>query len=284
MFVQRQYTARSPIVIYDSGVGGLSIVKAVKQLLPQESIHYIADTQNFPYGQKNSKELFHCIRRILDFCLCRSYKLCIMACNTATAASTSFLPAYLKAHGSRLPIVNVIDPLVAHMVAQKRYRTIGLIGTTYTIASGIHQQRLQSMHAHLVPLALPKLADNIESSFLQAGGGDFSCVNDDLEPLMHKDIDALILGCTHYTFVQEAIQNWARKTYPHSIDLIRPDELVAKAVAIHLTTHHMRSPSATAQDCFMATALTPSFQQAVQQLFQKQAIMVESHGCYADER
>ena len=255
----------APIAIYDSGIGGLAITRVIKALLPQETVHYIGDTKNLPYGEKTSIALYGYIAQVVHFCLSKGYKLLVIACNTATAAADDFLPSYLKTIGAEISIINIIDPVITYIHATNRYHQIGLIGTKYTVASGIYAARLRTTGITLTALATPLLVPMVEACF-NGGKVDHHLLHHYLNQI--ANLDALIPACTHYLFLEKALKRFFRARYPKEIEVIDVARLTALAVKQFLTARNLLNNTANKlPDCFMATALTPAFKNASQKLF-----------------
>ncbi|WP_342265539.1 glutamate racemase [Cardinium endosymbiont of Philonthus spinipes] len=268
----------APIAIYDSGIGGLAITKVIKALLPEETVHYIGDTKHLPYGEKNEMELSGYVTKVANFCLSKGYKLLVIACNTATAAAAHFLPSYLKAMGTEIGIINVIDPVIAHIHAANCYKQIALIGTNYTVASGIYTERLRTTGITLTTLATPLLVPMVEACF-NGSKINRSLLDHYLNQIAVPHLDALIPACTHYLFLKIALKNFLKKRYAKEIKVIDAAKLTALAVKQWLTTHNLLNQKASKpRDCFMATALTPSFINACKQLFGKTPIAINLNG------
>lgn len=264
----------APIAIYDSGIGGLTITRAIKALLPQESIHYIGDTKNLPYGEKTSIALCGYIAQVVNFCLNKRYKLLVIACNTATAAADHFLPYYLKTIGHEMGIINVIDPVITYIHAANRYHQIGLIGTRYTVAYGIYAARFRTTGITLTSLATPLLVPMVEECF-NGSKVDHLLLHYYLNQIIAPNLDALIPACTHYIFLEKALKNFLRRRYAKEIEVIDTARLTALAVKQFLTAHHLlNNTQKKLPDCFMATALTPSFKNASNTLFGQTPIAI----------
>ena len=273
----------APIAIYDSGVGGLAVAKAIQAVLPQELIHYIGDTEYLPYGEKTEEQLQDCVIRVMRFCLDQRYKLLVIACNTATAVVDSFSFPHLKTFHQTLGIVNVVDPLVNHIITTQAYHRIGLIGTAYTVASGRYEQRLEGSGVKLFSLATPELAPMVEASF--AGKKiDYRLVDHYLNQLCAHTIEVVIPACTHYLFLKQELKQLLEQHHLQPIAIMDVEQLTALAVKDFLTTHDLvNDREKKAADCFMATKLTPAFETATQQLFGDRPIAINLDG-YSSHR
>ncbi|WP_250238720.1 glutamate racemase [Cardinium endosymbiont of Oedothorax gibbosus] len=245
----------------------MAIASVIKALLPQETIHYIGDTKNLPYGEKRSMALRGYIAQVINFCLSKDYKLLVMACNTATAAADRFLPSYLKAIGAEIDIINVIDPVITYINATNRYNQVGLIGTHYTVSNGIYAERLRTTGIRLTALATPLLVPMVEACF-NGSKIDHLLLDHYLNQIAPPHLDALIPACTHYIFLEKALKSFVRAHYPKEIEIIDVAKLTALAVKKFLTAHNLlNTTERTPLDRFMATALTPSFKNASKKLF-----------------
>src|SRR5579872_6074461 len=157
----RTMLAKQPIGIFDSGIGGLTVAKAINQHLPNESIIYFGDTAHTPWGSQSATAIQHYATRISETLLEQNCKVIVVACNTASAAAFDAVKNVVK---DKAFLFNVIDPVVAHIAAQYQNKTIGLIGTKQTIRSEAYANRLrkQAESITLKSLATPVLVPLIE--------------------------------------------------------------------------------------------------------------------------
>jgi len=162
-----------PIGFLDSGLGGLSVVREVKKILPRENIEYFADNQRQPYGEKSQPELIKYTSQIINFLLKKKIKFCVIACNTATAASLK----QAKEHFS-IPIIGVIKPAVQDAIKKTKNKRIGVIATEFTTKNEAYPQEIKRVAPEI------KVFSN---------------------SLKEAQIDTLILGCTHYSFLRKII-------------------------------------------------------------------------------
>jgi len=250
--------SRQPIGIFDSGVGGLAVARVIKDLLPYEELYYVGDTANWPYGEQTTANLRAYVRAVGSLLLQQNCKAILIACNTATAAAADALQEYVGPH---VPVLNVIDPVVAY--ARQRYagKAVGLIGTKYTIASSIYTQRFQALRAEiqLKALATPLLVPMVEEGKLQQ-----LVLEEYLAHPHFAEIQALILGCTHYCFIKQPIVDY----YQNRLEIIDGASLLAASLKALLTKHQLLQPGEPIRgDQFVATKLTPGFQAATKRLF-----------------
>ncbi|MDI6689215.1 MAG: glutamate racemase [Actinomycetota bacterium] len=191
-----------PLGVFDSGVGGLTVVSEIIKGLPNESIIYFGDTARFPYGSKNSDDLQRFTFEIIDFLREEGIKLVVIACNSASSAA-------LEAAQKRfdIPIVGVIEPGARAAVLATRTRKVGVIGTQATISSGAYARavRLFDAGVQVYSQACPELADFVERGEI-SGPNVERVVRWYLSPLISAGVDSLILGCTHYPLLTGAIQ------------------------------------------------------------------------------
>ncbi len=193
---------RRPIGVYDSGVGGLTVVKEMEAKLPDEAIIYFGDTARAPYGEKTQEQIRHYSRQIIEFFRQLGVKMVVAACNTSSALA---LPDIGDEYP--FPIVGVIDPGVRAALRVSGERPIGLWATEATVASGAYERKIRSLDAKakVISVACPKLVPMIESGQLQEP--DLSQVlREYLEPVLTNQAGTLILGCTHYPFLSQSIR------------------------------------------------------------------------------
>lgn len=193
------------IGIIDSGVGGLTVARAVIDQLPNESIRYIGDTANGPYGPLPISDVRDHALRLLDELADHGVKLLVIACNTASAAM--FRDAKER-YSDRLgiPVVEVIQPAVRTAVLRTRSKRIGVIGTEGTIKSGAYQDSfVADPDIQVVTAACPRFVEFVEAG-VTSGAELFEVANEYLQPLKDARIDTLVLGCTHYPMLSAAIQ------------------------------------------------------------------------------
>ena len=190
-----------PIGVFDSGVGGLTVVSALRRLLPGENIFYLGDNARIPYGNKGASTVTRYSFELSGLLLAEDAKAIVVACNTATALAVPRLQDTL-----RVPVVGVIAPGAAAAVAATRSGKVGVIGTHATIASGAYERALRKLDPHLevTAVACPLFVPLIEEGLLDDPLTDQHIARY-LGPLLDVGIDTLILGCTHYPLLHDAI-------------------------------------------------------------------------------
>ncbi|BDZ37763.1 glutamate racemase [Microbacterium suwonense] len=190
----------APIGIFDSGVGGLTVARAIRAQLPQESLVYIGDTAHSPYGPKPIAEVRQYSLEVLDTLVDQGVKMLVIACNTASAAM-------LRDARERydVPVVEVIGPAVRRAVSTTRNGRIGVIGTVGTISSRAYQDMLEvNANLDVFTAACPRFVEFVEAGI--TGTAEVLAVAEGyLAPLRDAGVDTLVLGCTHYPFLRGVI-------------------------------------------------------------------------------
>lgn len=229
--------ASQPIGIFDSGIGGLTVAKAIKDKLPHEKIVYFGDTAHLPYGDKSPDSIKYYSIRIAQFLLDNHCKMIVIACNTASALAYEAVKDFV---GKRAPVVNVIDPVVEKVSKEKKLKKIGVIATKGTIKSGIHAGKIKKANSkqEVYGLATPLLVPMIEEGFFN-NKISRSIIHSYLSRPKIKNIDALILGCTHFPLIKTEIADF----YGASVPLIDSANEVAEQVYHLLKKNKMINPS-----------------------------------------
>jgi glutamate racemase len=226
---------RRPIGVFDSGLGGLTVVRALRRLLPGESLVYFGDTARVPYGTKSGATITRFAIEDCEF-LCRHRpKFIIVACNTASAAA---LPALRERFD--VPLCGVIEPGAQAAVRFSGERPIGVIGTEATIGSGAYREAIHRLRpgAQLVEKACPLLVSAVE----EGRGNDDRIVRaileEYLEPMRRAAVGSLVLGCTHYPLLKEAIG----QAVGPDVALVDSADAVAEEVARQLAQAGLLAP------------------------------------------
>lgn len=195
--------AVAPIGVFDSGVGGLTVVAALQRMLPHERILYIGDTARVPYGGKSAETVTRYSREISDFLIAERAKLIVVACNTASALAVPTL-----APSSSVPLLGVLQPGAVAAVKSTINKRIGVIGTKATIGSSAYEKAIRSLDSDVTvsSVACPLLVPLIEEGLFDDEVTGI-VLRRYLEPMLAQGIDTLVLGCTHYPLLKRAIQN-----------------------------------------------------------------------------
>lgn len=227
-----------PVAVFDSGVGGLTVLHECLVSLPHEDFLYLGDTARFPYGDRTAQELRAFASELADILLDRGAKLLVVACNSATAAA---LPALKERVGGRIPVLGVVAPESRRAATATRNGRVGLIATRATVDSGAYARALEqasSGRAELHAVAAPELAP-----LIQAGGEvderTVDCVKRACEPLREAAVDTVILGCTHYPLVRPVIQ----RAMGRGVVIVTSGEAIADEVAHELERDGIAAPA-----------------------------------------
>ena len=240
-----------PIGIFDSGLGGLTVVREVVEALPHESVVYFGDTARCPYGPRDLDEVRRFILEIGSWLAERPVKLMVVACNTATAAGLS-----LAQQAFDIPVIGVVEPGARAAVHATVNRNVGIIGTVGTIESGAYSDAVRALDAGVTVFsaATPKFVDVVEAG-LRMGPGTledwlsessdvvirpsfYEMARDYLDPLKRTGVDTLVLGCTHFPLLSVPIQQVVGKR----MRLISSAEETAKEVTETLERRGQYAP------------------------------------------
>jgi glutamate racemase len=216
----------SPIGLFDSGVGGLTVVKEMLRQLPQEDLIYVGDNARCPYGSRPANEVRDFSFEIMDFLIEQGVKMIVIACNTATAASLE--EAKLR---YPVPVLGVITPGSRAAISSSRTGRIGVIGTEMTVKTGSYSQEIHRINPRLQVMsqACPPFVRIVEEGDIFAPESE-QIIAEYLQPLTEEMIDTLILGCTHYPLLQPVIQ----KVVGKRVELISSAEETAREASLIL--------------------------------------------------
>lgn len=212
--------SQAPIGVFDSGVGGLSVLREIRARLPRESLLYVADSGHVPYGEKSAEFIRARSQHIAEFLLGQGAKALVLACNTATAAAV----AELRARYPELPIVGM-EPAVKPAAAATRSGAVGVLATTGTLKSAKFAALLDRFAAdvRVITQPCPGLVEQIEAGELDSPRTR-ALLQGWVEPLLAEGCDTLILGCTHYPFIKPLL----RELVPASVSLVDTGAAVAR--------------------------------------------------------
>lgn len=222
-----------PIGVFDSGIGGLTVVSALRELLPNERICYLGDTARVPYGGKSAATVERYSLEITAMLLAQDCKTIVVACNTASALALTTLES-----STPVPVVGVIQPGAAAAVAATRNGHIGVIGTRATIRSGAYERALLALDpaVRITARACPLFVPLIEEGWLEGEVTD-RIIRQYLTPLVEQGVDTLVLGCTHYPLLRGAI----RRFLGASVQLVDSAQNCARAVMQRLEEEQLRT-------------------------------------------
>lgn len=223
-------TADSPIGIFDSGVGGLTVARAIMDQLPGERIRYVGDTANAPYGPLPIARVREHALDIADKLVADGVKILVIACNTASSAC-------LRDARERydIPVVEVVLPAVRRAVATTRTGRVGVIGTAGTVASGAYQDAFAAARdIEVTAVACPRFVDFVERG-VTSGRQVLGLAQAYLEPLQRAEVDTVVLGCTHYPLLTGVLQI----VMGSDVTLVSSAEETVKDVVRVLTEHDL---------------------------------------------
>lgn len=212
------------IGVFDSGVGGLTVLQEIYRQLPQESVLYFGDTARVPYGTRSAAEILQFTRETLDWMVSQQVKMAIMACNTSSALALETVRSEYD-----LPILGVILP--GARAAARAGKRIGVIATPATVNSDAYLHAIQEANplAEVWQVACPKFVPLIENNRL-AEPYTLKIAKEYIQPLLDRSIDTLVYGCTHYPHLEPVL----RKFIPHSVQFVNPAIHVVNAAAQEL--------------------------------------------------
>lgn len=267
---------RSPIGILDSGFGGLSVALAVRAAMPAEDLVFAADCAFAPWGDRGADFIDQRVHAIVDFLRSVRIKALVLACNTATAVSIDKLRTELS-----IPVVG-IEPAVFPGVRETETGVVGTLATVRTIASERYRhlsanalawaKENRPMPVSILDCPCPGLMECVERGEFKSAH-TLTLLEHYIAPLLAKGTDRLVLGCTHYPFLHEAIEAIIRKLAPEKrVELIDPAPAVAKQLARTLATRKLCAPSETAGNVrFYATGANAAREAVLNALWQQNA-------------
>lgn len=253
-----------PIGVFDSGIGGLTVAYAIRNILPNESLIYFGDTAHLPYGDKSEAAVQAYSVKIADLLLQKGCKVIVIACNSASSAAYELLKEYV---GKRAKIINVIDPMVQYLKQHYSNCEIGLIGTKRTVNSGVYLRKIDELEQNirLRSLATPLLVPMIEEGFFN------NRISSEIidKYLSHESllqIKALVLGCTHYPLVKSQIEAIFNK----DTDILDSSEITAFYLKDYLVSNDLLNDQQKQKDQFLVSDYTDSFESSTKLFFKEQ--------------
>ena len=262
----------APIGIFDSGVGGLTVARAIIDQLPNESIIYVGDTANTPYGPKSIEEVRRLALDVMDRLVDEGVKLLVIACNSASAAVLrDARQRYTEARG--IPVVEVIQPAVRRAVASTRNNHVGVIGTQATVSSQAYEDAFAAaVDIDITTAACPRFVDFVERG-ITSGPELLKVAEEYLAPVRDAGVDTLVLGCTHYPLLTGAISY----VMGDGVTLVSSAEETAKDVYRTLNANDLlRTSTDSPVYRFQATGETKSFEKLARRFLGPEVSSVES--------
>ena len=250
-----------PIGIFDSGIGGLTVAKAISDHLPNERFIYFGDTVHLPYGDKSEEAVLRYSKNIVDFLMANNCKALVIACNTASAVAYKVLRDRFK---GVVPVINVIDPIIEAVVENGTHQKVGLIATKTTVQSGVYQEKMKrrNPNVEMSVLPTPLLAPMIEEGFSE-DKISHAVIENYLSQPQFQDIDALILGCTHYVLIRNEINDF----FNGKVKLYDSTDIVAHKMIDIFENENLLSLKKTGANHFYVSDLTDGFQEATSRFY-----------------
>ena len=229
--IPMQTDSQQPIGVFDSGIGGLTVVRALMERLPFENIVYFGDTARVPYGVKSVETIAHYTTQIAQFLLEKNVKLLIIACNTMAAVA-----AQTVRDMSPVPVLDVIEAGAWAAVEASKTQQIGVIGTPTTVNSNTYARAIHSLtpHARIYSQACPLFVPLVEEGWLDHEVTRLTAL-EYLKPVIAEHIDTLVLGCTHYPLIKPLLQ----EVMGGEVKLVDSAEAMANRTAALLTELHL---------------------------------------------
>jgi len=254
-----------PIGVFDSGVGGLTVVNQLQRIVPSEDIVYFGDTARVPYGTKSKETITKFSVENVEFLMEKNVKLVVVACNTASSLSLDFLKRCF-----RVPIIGVIEPGAKGGVATTRNNRVGVVGTNATILSGAYERAIARINPKITVYAqsCPLFVPLVEEGWLNKGvTRDVAATY--LSVFRSKKIDSLILGCTHYPLLKDVIQ----KVIGDKVMLVDSAREVAKEAKLVLDSSGLLNRPGRAGKCSFFVSDEPArFMKTAERFLKKKII------------
>lgn len=228
--------AKQPIGIFDSGIGGLTVLRKLQNALPHEQFVYFADAANLPYGEKTPEQIVGFARQTLSWMQNEiGAKLVVAACHTSSTTALD-----LVASEFNIPIVGTIYPMVENLLTHYQNRRIGIIATPTSVNSRMHENILinAGYEGHLISISCPKFVPIIESGRI-TGPELLRSAYEYLEVFHKESLNTLIYGCTHYPWIEDTVQ----QVLPTGVDFLDPAEHIAAKVSQELYKHKILNTS-----------------------------------------
>lgn len=220
------------IGVFDSGVGGLTVLAEIRKILPNENIIYLGDTKNFPYGSKSKEEIIEFATQNVETLIKKQVKVIVIACGTATSQALDILKEKFD-----VPIIGIIEPTVEYIKNQK-YQEVGVIATEGTIKNGAWERKLKEKMPEIkvTNKACPMLATIAEEGKARSVEGR-AAIKEYMKPFKEKNINKIILGCTHYPIYEKII----REELEYEVELINTGVTVSKYLKKYLKEKNLEN-------------------------------------------
>lgn len=250
---------RRPIGIFDSGVGGLTVAKEIRNLLPNENLIYFGDSKHLPYGDKSRETIVEFSKSITQFLLNEDCKAIVVACNTASSNGLD----EIKTVAGDVPVIDVISP-VAEKVAFELHQKIGVMATKATVNTGVYKKAIRKRNRHIkvvemaTPLLVPVIEEGLTNSEISR-----ATIEHYLSYKKFQDIDSIILGCTHYPLIEPEVKNY----FQGKVKVINSPFIVGHALKRALEKENLLAPEQTPEYHFYVSDITPNFEKLAKRFF-----------------
>lgn len=258
-----------PIGVFDSGIGGLMFAKEIKRLLPNESLVYFGDTEHLPYGEKSKEEITQFSINIAKFLKENNCKAIVVACNSATANSLKEIKDFA---GKDTPVIDVISPIAEKVSFELRER-IGVIATKTTVKASAYKKSIRKRNKHITiievatPLLVPVIEEGFTNTNISKAVLETYLLNKKLE-----GIDTIILGCTHYTFLEKEIN----QLLEGKVDIVNSPLIVVNQVIYQLTRAGILASKDTEPTySFYVSKITETNTKVAKRFFGKEIELIE---------
>ena len=228
-------SSSNAIGLFDSGIGGLTVLQEVSQLLPHENLIYLGDTARFPYGNKSPDSILRFAKENARFLEAQNIKLLVIPCYTACTVAYKFLQKALN-----IPVIGIVEAGIEQLIATTKTNSVAILGTTRTIESGFLQSQLLThnpnlqIHAIACPLFAPFVEEGLQNHITLS-----KIAHHYLAPLKQTNIDCILLACTHYSFLIPILET----ILPADVKLISPAKFCAEKILDTLTHTHLLNGS-----------------------------------------
>lgn len=270
----------APVGVFDSGLGGLTVARALQSALPSEDILYLGDTARVPYGTRSPETVLRYARTCARALTTRGIKMLVVACNTASAVALDMLRAELD-----LPVIGVVEPgareacRLSEVLARDgnmRSQRVGVLGTASTIRSGAYTRAIAAVSSRLEVLgrAAPLLVPLVEEGWLD-GDVPRLAIERYLEPLVSADVGVIVLGCTHYPLLRPLIERTAAQLAGHEVAVVDSAEATAHAVAELLDQRQLGTRAGGGRLRLLVTDLPATFEAVAHRFLSGDAPPVE---------
>lgn len=256
-----------PIGIFDSGLGGLTVLKEIKKLLPGESLIYFGDNGRMPYGTKSKETVLKYTRQDAAFLLSKDVKLLVVACNTASSLALSKVRPFID-----VPVIEVIEPGARAALKKTRTGRIGIIATAGTITSGAYSETIHSINPEvkIFPKACPLFVNLVEEGWWDNEIARMVAA-EYLDGLRHEYIDTLVLGCTHYPLLSQTI----RKVLGEDVVQVSSAEELSISLRDLLLTNNLFSGRSNAEYLYYTSDSVEKFKELGKLILGEEIVNVE---------